>query len=182
MVLDSEEREPEREAPTASLIAGHLFETLRGRKNLIFANARSQVEEYSDRLRSLCESRRIPCEFWPHHGSLSKELREAAESALKEPARPATVICTSTLELGLDVGEISSVAQLGPPPSVAALRQRLGRSGRRGEPAVLRVYVQEAEIEPDSPPQDRLRASLVQTVAAIELLLEHWYEPPEVGA
>jgi ATP-dependent Lhr-like helicase len=163
-------------------IGAHLFQVLRGSDNLIFANSRRNVELYGDHLRRLAETARVPNEFWPHHGSLSRDLREHAEQVLKDPAVPASVLCTTTLEMGIDIGSVASIAQIGPPPSVAALRQRLGRSGRRGEPATLRVYIQEPEPDADSPPQDRLRAALVQTVAMVQLLLAKWCEPPEADA
>src|SRR3546814_17092430 len=87
----------------------------------------------------LCETQQVPNEFWPHHGSLSKEIREETEAALKQKERPATAICTTTLELGIDIGAVKSVAQIGSPPSVASLRKRLGRSGRRtGDTAIRR--------------------------------------------
>jgi ATP-dependent helicase Lhr and Lhr-like helicase len=73
-------------------------------------------------------------------------------------------------------------AQLGPPPAVSSLRQRLRRSGRRGEPAVVRTYVAEDALQPEAPPQDQLRAGLVQAIAMTELLLENWCEPPETQA
>ena len=86
----------------------------------------------------------MPSEFWPHHGSLSKELREHAESMLKDPNIPASVVCTTTLEMGIDIGigTVATIAQVGIPPSVSGLRQRLGRSGRRGEASVMRIYVE----------------------------------------
>jgi ATP-dependent helicase Lhr and Lhr-like helicase len=161
-------------------IAEHLFETVRGSDNLIFANSRRDVEEYTDALRRLAARHHLPDVFWPHHGSLSKAVREDAEDRLKKDEGSITVICTSTLELGVDIGSVTSVAQLGPPPSVASLRQRLGRSGRRGDPAILRLYVAEESLQPDTPPQDQLRASLVQAIAMTELLIEGWCEPPEV--
>jgi ATP-dependent helicase Lhr and Lhr-like helicase len=104
------------------MIGSHLFEVLRGRDNLVFANSRRNVEIYGDHMRQLCEQKHVPNEFWPHHGSLSKELREHAESVLKDPQVPASVICTTTLEMGIDVGTVETVAQIGPPPSVAGLR------------------------------------------------------------
>src|SRR5688572_13431784 len=128
-------------------IAEHVFQNLRGSDNLVFANSRETVELFSDRLRRVSEANRVPNEFLPHHGSLSKELREDVEARLKEKITPETIVCTSTLEMGLDIGHVSSVAQIGPPPSVATLRQRLGRSGRRGNPARLRTYVQERSEE-----------------------------------
>ncbi len=163
-------------------IAKHLFKVLRGEKNLIFINRRQDVEQYADWLGRLCDDHRVPNEFMPHHGSLSKELREAAEEALKERNRPANVVCTSTLELGIDVGSVTSIAQIGTPYSVASTRQRLGRSGRRqGDPAILRIYITEPEVTPSTHPEAALHPSLVQAIAIIHLLLQGWYEPPVVG-
>ena len=165
-----------------SSISKHLFETLRGSNNLVFPNSRAKVELYTDLLRRHCEKLGLPNEFWPHHGSLSKDIRQESEAALKLGDRPSTAICTTTLELGIDIGSVKSVAQIGPAPSVASLRQRLGRSGRRkGEPAILRCYVIEEEITTDSSLSDLLRESLLQTVAQIQLLIKGWYEPPEIS-
>ncbi len=176
-----------QEVPTEDMTDGdllaitrHLFDNLRGGHHLIFANARARVETLADLLRRLCEHHRVPNEFWPHHGSLSKDLREDAEAALKDQSRPATAVCTSTLELGIDISVITSVAQVGPPPSVASLRQRLGRSGRTGDPAILRIYIQEPSVEPATAPHDSLRSDLVETIAVVELLLRGWCEPPDL--
>lgn len=162
-------------------IAKDLYSVLRGQSHLIFANSRQRVEKIADLLRRLCQRDRVPNEFWPHHGSLSKEIREDAEAALKESGRPATAVCTSTLEMGIDIGFVASIAQVGNPPSVAGMRQRLGRSGRRGEPPVLRIYIQESDITPNTPLQDLLRTELVQTIAMINLMGQKWYEPPPPG-
>ncbi|MCE5232384.1 MAG: DEAD/DEAH box helicase [Mizugakiibacter sp.] len=172
--------DPETErAPLA--IAQHMFKALRGSNNLVFPNSRREVERYTHLLNGLCEQARVPNEFWPHHGNLSKEIRYETEAALKQRERAATAICTSTLELGIDIGAVKSVAQIGTPPSVASLRQRLGRSGRRdGEPAILRGYVIEDALDEKSDLETRLRLDTVQTSAVISLLLENWFEPPAV--
>ena len=115
-------------------VAEDLLLTLRGANNLVFANSRRAVEKYADLLRRMCEARSLPNEFWAHHGNLSKEIREDVEISLKDTTRAATAICTSTLELGIDIGTVECIAQIGTPNSVASLRQRLGRSGRRGTP------------------------------------------------
>lgn len=162
-------------------IADHLFTALRGHDNLVFVDNRTGVEIYADLLARRSALERVPNEFVPHHGSLSKEIREHVESRLKDPGAPTTAVCTSTLEMGIDIGTVTSVAQIGAPSSVSAIRQRLGRSGRRGEPAVLRVYVSEPEIDERTAPQDQLRAGLVQTIACVNLLLGQWYEPPHSG-
>jgi ATP-dependent helicase Lhr and Lhr-like helicase len=160
-------------------IAEHLFKVLRGSKNLIFINRRQAVEQYTDLLGRLCETHRVPNEFMPHYGSLSKELRQAAEEALKERNRPANVICTSTLELGIDIGSVATIAQIGPPYSVASTRQRLGRSGRQSDPAVLRLYISEPEVTPITALEDTLHPALMQAIAVVNLLLQGWYEPPQ---
>ena len=162
-------------------ISGDLYKTLRGTDNLVFANSRRNVEVYADLLRRLSEKHRAPNEFWPHHGSLSKEIREDVEAALRDRTRPVNAVCTSTLEMGIDIGTVTSIAQIGAPPSVCGLRQRLGRSGRRGDPAVLRIYVSEHEVTERTPPPDALRAELVQSIAMVRLLLDRWFEPPTPG-
>jgi ATP-dependent Lhr-like helicase len=162
-------------------IADHLFATLRGTDNLIFANSRRAVEIYADLLRRRCHAARVPNEFVPHHGSLSKELREDAEARLKDRTLPVSAVCTSTLEMGIDIGSVTSIAQLGAPHTVAGLRQRLGRSGRRGDAATLRLYITEEKVTPQTPPPDALRADLVQAVAMVNLLLRPWNESPDTG-
>lgn len=176
----NEDTGPEdRESGTALAIADHLYEKIRGSNNLVFPNSRNQVERYADLLRRRCECEGVPNEFWPHHGSLSKDLREETEAALKKGDRPTTAICTTTLELGIDIGLVKSIVQIGAPPSVASLRQRLGRSGRRaGEAAILRAYCVLPPLTSKSTLSDRLREELVQIVAMIELLLANWFEPP----
>jgi ATP-dependent Lhr-like helicase len=172
---DDEDREP----ITPAQIATHLFKGLRGSNNLVFPNSRREVERYTHLLGKMCEAHQVPNEFWPHHGSLSREIRAETEAALKQKERPATAICTNTLELGIDIGAVKSVAQIGPPHSVASLRQRLGRSGRRkGEPAVLRGYCIESALSENSSIAVELRLATVQMTAMISLLLEGWFEPP----
>lgn len=162
-------------------ISNHLFNTLRGSNNLIFPNSRGAVELYADLLRRECEHQSIANEFWPHHGSLSKSIREETERALKAGDRPATAIATTTLELGIDIGAVRSIAQIGPASSVASLRQRLGRSGRlKGEAAILRCYNLENSLENEAPLSDSLHEGLVQTIAQIRLLISNWFEPPRI--
>ena len=90
-------------------------------------------------------------------------------------------MCTCTLELGIDIGSVKSIAQIGCPPSVASMRQRLGRSGRRGEPSIMRIYIQELAITEELPPQDLLRAELFQSISMVNLLLKGWCEPSNIG-
>ena len=158
-------------------VAKHLFERLRGTPNLVFAGSRENVEWYADALREMSEQAKVPVDFLPHHASLSREHRLDVERRLKS-SRTATAICTSTLELGIDIGGIDCVAQIGPPFSVSSLRQRLGRSGRRGQPKVLRMYSIERGTNAASHPMDRLHLGLVRSVSMVELLGDRWCEPP----
>lgn len=164
-------------------VTEHLFEKLRGTNNLVFAGSRGAVEFYADALRQRCEDARLPNEFHPHHASLSRERRSFVEERLKEGRLPTTAICTSTLELGVDIGDVACVGQIGAPWSVASLRQRLGRSGRRdAAAAVLRMYAIEPRIDARSDLADRLHLGLARSIAMLELLIEGWCEPPRAGA
>lgn len=161
-------------------IAKHLYSVLRGKNNLIFANARRSVEVYADLLRYTSEKNKVSLEFFPHHGNISKGHREDVEKRLKTNVQPTSAICTSTLELGIDIGSVDCVAQVGAPLTVSSLRQRLGRSGRRiGQKSVLRQYNIESKIDENSRVVDKLRLGLYRSVAMIDLIIDGWCEPPK---
>lgn len=159
-------------------IADEIFTKLRGSNNLVFTNSRVAAEGFAVRLGDRCEAECVPNEFRVHHGSLSKIEREAVERELQMGQTPVTALCTSTLELGVDIGKVKSIAQVGVANSVSGLRQRLGRSGRRDEPSILRVF--SIENEDASGWLYDLRANLVQNIAVIELLREKEYEAPVI--
>lgn len=180
---DADGLEDEGKQLALDLIADHLFASLRGANNLVFAGSRRRVEALADRLRMRSEKTDVPNEFFPHHGSLSKDLREELEDRLKKGDLPTTGIATTTLELGIDIGSIKSVAQVGAPRSLASLRQRLGRSGRRrGTPAILRIYLRERRLGADADPIDQLRLETVRAVAAVRLLVQRFVEPPAIDS
>ena len=159
-------------------ITSDLYKFLRGKSHLVFANSRRRTEEIAVKLADYSELEGVPNEFFPHHGSLSKDIREALEKRLQEGKKPTTAICTMTLELGIDIGNVNSIAQVTAPHSVASLRQRLGRSGRRGEAAILRMFIEEQEITSNSHISDKLRLETFQCIAMVNLFLNKWYEPP----
>jgi ATP-dependent Lhr-like helicase len=161
-------------------IATDIAQRFRAESNLIFCNSRRQTELLADKLRLLCESEQWPRNpFLLHHGSLSRELREDAERELKA-GHPVTAICTSTLEMGIDIGAVRSVGQVGPTWSVTSLVQRLGRSGRReGESQILRVYTLDEPLTQHSSLSDRLYPELIRAIALLELHREGWLEPPQ---
>lgn len=147
--------------------------------NLIFCNRRQDAEVLADKLHHIVEREHWPRDpFVLHHGSLSRDLREDAEERLKK-GEPLTVLCTSTLEMGIDLGAVKSVGQVDPPWRVSSLVQRLGRSGRKeGQAQVLRMYALDAEPHEKSTIVDLLHPDLVRAVAMVELHREKWLEPP----
>lgn len=170
------------EDPESIALTKHMFETHRGHRSLIFAGSRQNVELTTVRLAEMTEAMGVPEEFFAHHGNLSREHREHAEQRMKDRSRPASIVCTTTLELGIDVGDIEAVAQIGPGHTVSGMRQRLGRSGRRpGQTAVMRVYVTESELGDRMHPLDALRPQTVQAIAMINLMLRGWNEPPDAS-
>lgn len=176
----SENDENKQDLSAIQEVADHLMATLRNTNALVFAGSRQRVEYLADLLRERCEGEHVPNEFFAHHGNLSKHLREELEARLKQGQLPTTAVCTSTLELGIDIGTVEAVAQVGAPRSLASLRQRLGRSGRRpGKPAVLRLYVIENELSGDPDPLDELRPEIVRAVAALRLLGQGFLEAPK---
>jgi len=165
--------------PAKQQIAEHVFKTIRGTHNLVFAGSKQNVEWYGAILRDLCEENNLPNEFFTHHANISKPDRESLEKRLKKGLVPTTAVCTSTLELGIDIGDVEAVVQIGYSGSVSALRQRMGRSGRRNNsPAILRAYNISEELSDKSHMMDFLRLPLIQAIAEIELLLAGIYEPP----
>ncbi len=149
------------------LIAQDLFSRLRGSNNLVFTNSRKDAEAFRVALGEISRQQGVPDEFRIHHGSLSRADRSEVEQELQKGERPVTAICTASMELGVDIGKVKSIAQIGTAQDPASLRQRLGRSGRRGEPSILRVYsVDEARDDY----KYHLRANLLQNIAVIELL------------
>lgn len=96
----------------------------RGEKRLVFCESRRLVEELGEKLRVAGVTTFLS------HASLALEERRRAESAFAE-ARDCVIVSTSTLELGIDVGDLDRVIQIDAPTTVASFLQRLGRTGRR---------------------------------------------------
>src|SRR3954447_7236042 len=94
------------------------------RTTLIFVNTRRMAERATRALSERLGTDQVAA----HHGSLSKERRLDAEARLKSGSLPA-LVATASLELGIDIGEVDLVCQIGSPRSIAAFLQRVGRSG-----------------------------------------------------
>lgn len=104
----------------------HLARARGWRKILCFCNLRESVEEVANELAQLWR----PYPVVAHHGSLNRNMREEAETVMKE-SDVAVCVATSTLEIGIDIGDIDLVVLAEPPWSISALLQRIGRGNRR---------------------------------------------------
>jgi ATP-dependent Lhr-like helicase len=156
----------------------HLFRQSEARKCLIFANGRSETETVIAALRQVARAKGAPDIYHVHHGSISADLRTAAEAAMRDPSSPAVTAATVTFEMGIDLGQLDRVIQLEAPPSVASFLQRLGRSGRRGSAADMRFVCLEDKPTGAETLPEQLPWQLLQTIAIIQLYLEEkWIEP-----
>ena len=126
---------PERSVWPA--IADRVIEALdHARTVLVFVDGRAGCERLALRI----NERAGQTLARTHHGCVSKEQRLEAERMLKS-GELRVMVATSSMELGVDVGEIDLVVQVGPPPGVSALLQRLGRAGHNpGRVSRMRVY------------------------------------------
>ena len=166
--------------PEAERLARDLFEYFYGKTALVFGNSRRLIEHCADQAKQECLRRGLTDRVLIHHGSLSRAVREDVEKRLRS-GDPFSTYCSTTLELGIDVGDIEVVGQIDPPWTVSALSQRLGRSGRaEGKPSVMRMFVLEKRVSAKSGIIERLAPKLLQAIAMTELMLEGWCEPPDV--
>jgi ATP-dependent Lhr-like helicase len=160
-------------------IAADLVEHCRASSNLVFANAKGDIELYVDLANEHCRAAGLPESFLVHHGSLAREVREDTEQAMKSGGM-FTTVCSSTLEMGIDIGSVRMVGQVGAPWSVASLKQRAGRSGRKEtDPRRLRMYVACDSQDDPGDPTSVIPIDLLQSIAACELMLVKWIEPQQ---
>lgn len=129
-----------------------------GEKRLVFADSRRRVEALAVALRER------GVDTYVSHSSLSPHERRRAEAAFAG-GRDCVIVATSTLELGVDVGDLDRVIQVGAPRTVASLLQRLGRTGRRtGTRANMLVLATDDD-------------ELLQAAAVLRLWTEGYVEP-----
>ncbi|MDF2955698.1 MAG: Lhr-like helicase [Candidatus Alkanophagales archaeon MCA70_species_2] len=111
------------------------------KKLLIFCNKRANVENVAKECKRLWGNNRVVV----HHGSLSKQTREDAESFMKE-SQYGVCVATMTLEIGIDIGDIDAVVLAEVPWSVSSLLQRIGRGNRRTQKCrVFAIFNSEEE-------------------------------------
>ena len=143
-----------------------LYEQTKDKKVLIFPNSRGNAEEIAVKLKKTAERNNGHPFYFSHHSSVDKELREYIEHFAKNNERQYFCIaCTSTLELGIDIGSVDMVVQIDSTFSVASLIQRVGRSGRKESiKSNLLLYATE-------------HWQLLQSIACWQLYKESFIEP-----
>ena len=130
----------------------------RGEKRLVFCDSRARVEELSAALREL------EVTTFVSHSSLSRDERRQAETAFSE-SRDCVIVATSTLELGIDVGDLDRVIQIDAPARVASVLQRVGRTGRRAGTRRNCLFLCTSQ------------AAFLQATAICRLIRSGWVEP-----
>lgn len=173
---------PTDAAPTdADPGLGYIFERTRGAKCLVFCNSREEAEAVCSALRGYCETNHEPDRFLIHHGNISSSFREMAEELMRDPERLDTTVTTATLELGIDIGRLERAFQLNAPFTVSSFLQRMGRTGRRGEPPEMHFVMREEQPEPRSLMPETVPWELIQGIALVQLYREEkWVEPPQL--
>ena len=179
--------QPDPEAPTdrAPVFAdpglAYVFEHTRGHKCLVFANSREECEAVTTTLRQYCEAVGEPDRFLIHHGNLSASFRQTAEELMRDEDTNLTTVTTSTLELGIDIGRLERAFQIDAPFTVSSFLQRMGRTGRRGQPSEMWFVMREDEPEARALLPETVPWKLLQGIALVQLYLEErWVEPPQL--
>ena len=160
---------------------GYIFEHTRGKKCLVFTNSREECESVCQSLRQYCEANHEPDRFLIHHGNLSASYRESAEEEMKDDDSLMSVCATATLELGIDIGRLERAFQIDAPFTVSGFLQRMGRTGRRGDPAEMWFVMREDHQEARAMLPDTIPWYLVQGIALVQLYAEERFvEPPRM--
>lgn len=146
----------------------NLYLETKDNKVLIFPNSRGRAEEVAVKLKKISGRVNGHSNYFSHHSSVDREVREYVEYFAKNNNRQNFCIsCTSTLELGIDIGTVDEVVQIDATHSIASLIQRVGRSGRKeGESSNLFLYATN-------------KWSLLQSIACWLLYKEGYIEPPQ---
>lgn len=157
----------------------YMYDCVRDKKSLVFSNSREETEYLCATLRQIAKARGEQDVFLIHHGNLSASIREEAEAKMKDEEVFAVTCATVTMELGIDIGRLERVLQSQAPNSVTSFLQRLGRSGRRGEPPEMMMVFREEDPLPNTPLPQLIPWELLRGVAIIQLYMEERFiEPP----
>ncbi len=159
----------------------YMYDCVRDRKSLVFSNSREETEYLCATFRQIAKNRGDPDLFLIHHGNLSASIREEAELKMKDEDIMAVACATVTMELGIDIGRLERVLQNQAPNSVTSFLQRLGRSGRRGQPPEMMMVFREEDPLPNTPLPQLIPWELLRAIAIVQLYIEERFiEPPVV--
>ncbi len=157
----------------------YMYDCVKTKKSLVFSNSREETEYLCATLRQIAKARGERDVFLIHHGNLSASIREETEAKMKDEEIFAVTCATVTMELGIDIGRLERVLQNGAPNSVSSFLQRLGRSGRRGEPPEMMMVFREEDSLPNTPLPQLIPWELLRGIAIIQLYIEERFiEPP----
>ena len=170
------------EKSKAMLDAGYeyIYDCVRDKKSIVFSNSREETEYVCATLRQIAAKRgEDDSRILIHHGNLSASLREEAEMKMRDSEEFAVTCATVTMELGIDIGRLERVLQIQAPNTVSNFLQRLGRSGRRGQPPEMMMVFREEEALPNTPLPQLVPWELIRAIAIIQLYIEERFiEPP----
>ncbi len=159
----------------------YMYDCVHDRKSLVFSNSREETEYLCATLRQIARMRGDPDVFLIHHGNLSASIREEAELKMKQEDELAVTCATVTMELGINIGRLERVLQNQSPNSVSGFLQRLGRSGRRGQPPEMMMVFREEDPLPNTPLPHLIPWELLKAIAIVELYREERFiEPPNI--
>ena len=157
----------------------YVYDCVSSQKSLVFSNSREETEYVCATLRQIASKRGDNDKFLIHHGNLSASLREEAEIKMKDDDTFAVTCATVTMELGIDIGRLERVLQIDAPNTVSGFLQRIGRSGRRGQPAEMMMVFREEEPLPNAPLPELIPWGLIRAIAIVQLYIEEKFiEPP----
>lgn len=156
----------------------YIYDVSRPKKSLIFSNSREETEFVCATMHQISELRGDDDIYFIHHGNLSASIREEAEEKLKSD-EPCVACATVTMELGIDIGRLERVIQVGSPSKVSSFLQRLGRSGRRGAPPEMFMVFREENPLPDTPLPQLIPWDLLRGIAVIQLYIEEKFIEPQ---
>ena len=157
----------------------YIYDCVSDCKALVFSNSREETEYVCATLRQIANKRGDKDCFLIHHGNLSASLREEAEMKMRDGEQRVVTCATVTMELGIDIGRLERIIQVDSPNSVSAFLQRLGRSGRRGQPPEMMMVFREEEPMPNAPLPQLIPWGLVRAIAIVQLYIEERFiEPP----
>ena len=179
---DESEKDGEEMTETPAMLdAGYeyMYDCVRDKKSLVFSNSREETEYLCATFRQIARARGDRDVFLIHHGNLSASLREEAELKMKNEKEFAVTCATVTMELGIDIGRLERVLQNQSPNSVTGFLQRLGRSGRRGQPPEMMMVFREEDPLPNTPLPQLIPWELLRGIAIVQLYIEERFiEPP----